>query len=181
MAESLFLTARFAAEYLDCTRAELITWADRGWIAPDRRLPGDVGQASGARLWLRSTLDKGKPFIAEWRERDLAVTTVVAAELAARDTAAKARRGGMRKGRAITASRVREQLGCTLSELNRWADDGRLPPDGEVVLHGSLPKTVAARAWLPATVETAKAKLEDWRAQDQAKKIFKRRGLRSVA
>jgi hypothetical protein len=66
-----------------------------------------------------------------------------------------------------------------LAELNRWAADGRLPPDGEIVLTG-LPKTVNARAWLPASIDCAMARLPDWRSQDQAKKAFKRRGLRQV-
>jgi len=93
--------------------------------------------------------------------------------------AAKARRKGLRKGGALTVKVVCERLECTLTELNRWASDGRLPPDGETVMAG-LPKTVTARVWLPETVEGAKLHLEEWRQQDQAKKHFKRRGLRSV-
>ena len=70
-------------------------------------------------------------------------------------------------------------LECSLPELNRWAADGRLAPDGEIFLYG-LPKAVNARAWLPESLEKAKAALDDWRAQDQTKKVFKRRGLRAV-
>lgn len=107
------------------------------------------------------------------------------AATAARDAqiaAAKARRAGMRKGNAMTAAKVREQLGCTLTELNRWAADGRLPPDGKLFLDSSLfGKGVNARAWLPATVEAAKASIGEWRTRDRVKKTFSRRGLRAVA
>jgi hypothetical protein len=78
---------------------------------------------------------------------------------------------------AKTAKAVCERLGCSRIELDRWAVDGRMPPDGEIVLIG-LPKNINARAWLPATVETAATLIDDWRAQDQARKTFKRRGLR---
>jgi hypothetical protein len=54
-----------------------------------------------------------------------------------------------------------------------------MPPDGEIVMIG-LPKVVNARAWLPSTIEAARAMIEDWRIQDRTKKMFKRRGLRSV-
>lgn len=181
MAEPLYITARPAAEYLGCSKAELIVWEGRGWIKPDRRLPEDFGSRSGARLWLQSTLDRAKPFVAEWRARYRAATAAAIAQHAAREAGEKARRAGMRKGGAMTAGKVREQLGCSLAELNRWAADGRLPPDGEVVLSGVLPRTVAARAWLPATVEAAKAALDDWRAQDRAREAYRRRGLRPVA
>jgi hypothetical protein len=99
---------------------------------------------------------------------------------AAQEDAAKARRKGMRKGGAVTAKHVCEQLACTLAELNRWAADGRLPPDGEIILAGVLPKTVNARAWLPATIDAARTQVADWRTQDQTKKNFTRRGLRQI-
>ena len=181
MGDPLCLTAGPAAEYLSCYSLDLIIWADRGWIAPVRRLPGDVGPGSGARLWRRSTLERAKPFVSEWRERDCAAAAAAAAEPGAKKAAAKARRVGMRKGRAMTATKVREQLNCSRMELNRGAADGRLPPEREVVLYGVPSKMVAARAWLPGTVEAAKLALEDWRAQDRATKQFNRRGLRPVA
>ena len=175
MAESLFLTVRAATEYLGCTRAELISW-----VEPDRRLPGDVGPGSGARLWLRQTLDVAKPHVDVWRERDRHVAAAIGTKMTEERQAATARRKGMRKGGAILARAVCERLECSLTELNRWAADGRLPPDGEILLFG-LPKKVNARAWLPDKVDAAKLLLDDWRTQDQAKKIFRRRGLRSIS
>ncbi len=175
MAEPLFLTVRAATEYLGCSRDELLCW-----VEPDRRMPGDYGPQSGARLWLPRTLDAAKPQVGEWRARDRAASQAVAAKFEAEQSAILARRAGMRKGGALVAAKVCAFLGCSLTELNRWATDGRLPPDGEIVLSG-LPKKVNARAWLPETLATAKTSLDDWRVQDQAKKIFKRRGLRSVA
>ncbi|MBO0756846.1 MAG: hypothetical protein J2P54_13380 [Bradyrhizobiaceae bacterium] len=97
----------------------------------------------------------------------------------AKKEAAKARRKGMRKAKALTSGKVRAALNCTQTELNRWADDGRFPPDGEILIVG-LPKKVNARAWLPNTVEAAKAQIDEWRSQDATAKAFKRRGLRSV-
>ena len=175
MAEPLFLTVRAAMEYLGCSRDELLCW-----VEPDRRMPGDYGPQSGARLWLPRTLDAAKPNIADWRARDRAKSDAGFAKAAAEHAASAARRAGMRKGGALVASKVCAFLGCSLTELNRWAADGRLRPDGEIVLTG-LPKKVNARAWLPETLATAKTSPDDWRAQDQAKKIFKRRGLRRVA
>jgi hypothetical protein len=175
MADPLFLTVRAAAEYLGCSRDELIAWVD-----PDRRLPGDAGPGTGARLWLRQTLDNAKNDVSVWRERDRAAAEKRRAQFVAEQDAVKARRKGMRKGGGMTAAKVREILGCSLAELNRWAADGRLPPDGEIFF-ALLPKSVNARAWLPATIEAAKASLDEWRAQDRAKKVFKRRGLRAVS
>jgi|SRR6516225_11169145 hypothetical protein len=168
MAEPLFLTAGPAAKYLGCSREELLRW-----IKPDR------WPDSGARLWLQRTLDAAKPFVAAWRERDHAVIAAAIAETAAKEAAAKARRKGMRKGGAVMAKKVCELLGCSRTELNRWAADGRLPPDGEILLVG-LPKKVNARAWLPGTIGAVKMMLDSWRAQDRTKKTFKRRGLQTM-
>lgn len=174
MTDFLFLTARAAAEYLSCSRDEIIAW-----VKPDRRLPGDVGPESGTRLWSRQTLDAAKPNVETWRARDRAETNDRLAKMRAEQDAAKARRSGMRKGKALTSGKVCEALGCSLTELNRWAGDGRFPPDGEILIAG-LPKKVNARAWLPASVEVAKDRIEDWRLQDRTAKVFKRRGLRKV-
>jgi hypothetical protein len=175
MAESLFLTARAASEYMGCSKQERLSW-----VEPDRRMPGDAGRQSGARLWLPRTLDAAKPQVGEWRARDRAASQAATEKFEAEQSAISARRAAMRKGGALVAAKVCVFLGCSLTELNRWATDGRLPPDGEIVLIG-LPKRVNARAWLPDTLARAKTLLNDWRAQAQAKKVFKRRGLRSVA
>jgi hypothetical protein len=131
------------------------------------------------RLWRAATLDAAKPRITEWRERDQAEHERRELELDRKETADKARRAGMRKGKALTTSKVREALGCSLAELNRWADDGRLPPDGELVL-GNLPKAVYARAWLPSTVEGARSQLQQWRERDNISKIAGRRKPRII-
>jgi len=94
----------------------------------------------------------------------------------ARDEAARARRKGMRKAKALTSGKVCAMLGCSLTELNRWAGDGRFPPDGEIFIAG-LPKKVNARA---TTVEAARTGIGEWRIQDATAKSFRRRGLRSV-
>jgi hypothetical protein len=124
-------------------------------------------------------LDTAKPNVAAWRDRDREISAARRTEFAAKQEAAKARRKGMRKGGAVTAKVACERLGCSSTALNRWAADGRMPPDGEIVMIG-LPKVVNARAWLPSTIEAARAMIEDWRIQDRTKKMFKRRGLRSV-
>jgi hypothetical protein len=85
----------------------------------------------------------------------------------------------MRKGGALLATKTCEFLGCSRTELNRWAGTGQLPPDGEVVLSG-LPRNVIARAWLPETLTRARMSLDAWRAQDQTQKVHRRRGLRAV-
>lgn len=78
---------------------------------------------------------------------------------------------------------VCQVLDCTLTELNRWAKDGRLPPDGEKFFPGVGPLggNKWGRAWLLATVEAARASLLAWRQQDSIQKTFKRRGLKSAA
>jgi hypothetical protein len=71
----------------------------------------------------------------------------------------------------IPPKRVREMLGCTQAELDRWSSDGRFPPDGESHFH--IHKSVWGRAWLPATVEAAKPQIATWRAQDATRKVFR--------
>lgn len=81
---------------------------------------------------------------------------------------------------ALISTGVRETLGCTLSELNRWASDGRLKPDGErwSSLGGSYHRWL--RAWLPSTVAAAAPHVEAWREQDRVRRAFSRRGLREA-
>ena len=83
--------------------------------------------------------------------------------------------------RSLTSTAVLERLGCTRTELNRWADDGRLPPDGErsTMLGGSYHRWL--RAWLPETVEAAAPNIVVWREQDAVKRQFNRSGLKVLA
>src|SRR5215475_1828575 len=58
----LFLTTAKAAEYLSCSRDELIAW-----VKPDRRMPGQVGPGTGERRWSKQTLDRALPDVDAWR------------------------------------------------------------------------------------------------------------------
>jgi hypothetical protein len=80
----------------------------------------------------------------------------------------------------ILTSRVRELLGCSLTELNKWTTDGRLPTLRTKTISGLFPKKVTARTFLRAEVERAVGRTEDWRKQDGVQKAYRRRGLRVV-
>lgn len=171
--EILLLTRGKAAEYLGCSDAEL-----EKWIKPDRVFPYDGGDPArrGMRLWARPTLDAAKPHIAEWRARDEAAAELRWREFAAAKSAERGRRKGMRKAGALMAAKVCAALSCSRSELDRWAADGRLPPDGEIFVYGfRARKSINARAWLPTTVEAAKNRIAAWREQDSIAKIARRR------
>lgn len=90
------------------------------------------------------------------------------------------RRKSLRGGLSPTA--VREILGCSRTELDRWAADGRLPADGERFYHGVGPRGGSGwgRAWLPETVEAAQSRVDAWRQQDQVRRTYRRRGLRAA-
>jgi hypothetical protein len=82
----------------------------------------------------------------------------------------------MLKAGALKAAEVCEALSCTRTELDRWASDGRLPPDGEIFVHGGgARKSVNARAWLPTTIHHAKGALAEWRERDSIIKSARRR------
>jgi hypothetical protein len=153
-----------ASEYLGCS------------VKPD--WVGDSGNpaAMGMRLWSEATLDAAKPHIEEWRARDKVAAEARAREFAARLATISQKRKGMRTGGAMLAGKVCEILGCTRTELDRWADDGRLAPDGLIHLYGmGVRKSLNARAWLPHTIEAAKGRVETWRAEDRIVKIARRR------
>jgi hypothetical protein len=76
----------------------------------------------------------------------------------------------MRKSKALTSGKVCAMLGCSLTELNRWAGDGRFPADGEIFITG-LPKNVNARAWLPTTIEAAGVLIDDGQAKTQRQNL----------
>jgi hypothetical protein len=77
------------------------------------------------------------------------------------------------KRSGLSPTAAREALGCTATELDRWAEDGRLPPDGERFYYGVGPLGGSkwGRAWLPETVHNAKANVDEWRARDIAKTV----------
>lgn len=70
------------------------------------------------------------------------------------------------KGLSPTA--VRQALGCTATELERWAEDGRLPPDGVRFYYRIGPRGGSkwGRAWLSDTVEQAGPNIHEWRKRD---------------
>jgi len=71
-----------------------------------------------------------------------------------------------RKGLSPTA--VRQALGCTATELERWAHDGRLPPDGERFYYHIGPRggNKWGRAWLSDTIDKAGTHIDEWRKRD---------------
>jgi hypothetical protein len=84
--------------------------------------------------------------------------------------------------RGVSPTGACEALNCSLTELNRWAGDGRLMPDGQKFYCGVGPLGGSrwGRAWLPETIETAKLCIAEWRIQDATRKTAKRLGLRVV-
>ncbi len=168
----LLLGKKKAAEYLGCSADELLKW-----VMPDRVVTEAPGR-QGMRLWSGATLDAAKPSLESWRERDKRESDRRREEAEAVHAAAVARRKGMRKAGALLAGKVCAILNCTKTELNRWANDGRMPADGAI--HLCMPKSLDARAWLPATVEGAKVRIDDWRKRDSILKAARRRKPRVV-
>jgi hypothetical protein len=166
--EVLMVSKARAAKHLECSVEEL-----KKWVKPDRILDDRNPATRGMLLWSGATLNAAKPHIAEWREKDKRESERLHHEHEAQRAAQSARRKGMKKAGALLISRVCEILQCSKTELNRWAQDGRMPPDGEI--HLSMAKSVNARAWLPATVEDAKSKMDDWRKKDNIAKFARRR------
>ena len=74
------------------------------------------------------------------------------------------------KREGMSPTEAKALLGCSATELNRWADDGRLPPDGirYYRLYDEGVNGRWGRAWLPETVRSAQAHIDDWRARDAA-------------
>ena len=69
----------------------------------------------------------------------------------------------------LRAGAVMRQLGVSRAKLDRWASDGRLPPDGWCMNY--MPdKWQKSRVWRHATVEAALEHVEDWRREDAMKK-----------
>lgn len=169
----LLVGKRKAAEYLGCSVEELLKW-----VIPDRVMEGDP-ERQGMRLWSGATLDAAKPSIESWRERDKRDSDKRREEVEAAQAAAAARRKGMRKAGALLAGKVCEALNCTKTELNRWANDGRIPADGAI--HLCMPRSLDARAWLPATVEHAKASIDDWRKKDAIARTARLRKPRIIS
>jgi len=168
----LLVGKKEAAVYLECSVEELVKW-----VMPDRVITEDP-RRQGMRLWSGVTLDAARPSVASWRERDKRESDRLRQLADAAQAAAVARRKGMRKAGALLAGKVCAILNCTKTELNRWANDGRMPADGAI--HLCTPKSLDARAWLPATVEDAKTRVDEWRRNDTIVKTARRRKPRIV-
>jgi hypothetical protein len=168
--EILLLSKAKATEYLGCLPEEL-----ERWVMPDRKAQSNPA-VTGMRLWSGPTLDDAMPHIEEWRERDQAANHSRGREVTARVAAIAAQRKGMHKAGAMLAGRVRKILGCTRTELDRWAGDQRFAPDGLIHVYGmGVRKSVNARAWLRAAIEAAKQQVSAWREQDKLAKMERRR------
>lgn len=76
---------------------------------------------------------------------------------------------------ALRTSGVLATLGCTLTELNRWSEDGRLPVlfKREIELPTGL--RVEARLWSLESVQKASEKVERWRQEDRDRIAQRRR------
>ncbi|NVZ11286.1 hypothetical protein HW932_18710 [Allochromatium humboldtianum] len=83
----------------------------------------------------------------------------------------------MRK-EALKAGAAREMLQCSLAELNRWTEEGRLT----VLFYRREPtqlgKTIEKRFWSREDLESAIPHLNDWRSEWEARKKAKRTKLR---
>jgi hypothetical protein len=164
----LLLSKAKACEYLDSSLEEL-----NKWIKPDRIVKYDNPRAGGMRLWSGSTLDACRPHIEQWREPDR-LASGRAIQKAARDrAAAAARQTELRRLGAMLTENVSDALSCSLTELNRWAADGRLEPDGALNLQYHRGRL--ARCWLPAKIAIARDYVQAWREQDEIAKIARRR------
>ncbi|MCX8016979.1 MAG: hypothetical protein N2690_03605 [Rhodocyclaceae bacterium] len=84
----------------------------------------------------------------------------------------------MRK-RALKSGAVMAALGCSRAELNRWAQDGRLPVlfQRKIPISGAATSTLA-RYWDYDVVQQALDKIDLWREEDQ---VARSRRMREAA
>lgn len=70
---------------------------------------------------------------------------------------------------ALTSTRVKEALGCSDRELQRWSEDGRLP----ILFRRRIPGErliLPARFWASEDVDRARGLVASWREADQARR-----------
>lgn len=70
---------------------------------------------------------------------------------------------------SLRSTAVTLELGCSLTELKRWSEDGRLP----VLFYRrmlSSGTTLNVRHWAPDVVDAAKLMVSAWREEDKLKK-----------
>jgi hypothetical protein len=75
----------------------------------------------------------------------------------------------------VTTSTARQILNCTLTELNRWTEEGRLQVLYQRAL--MLPKKTMARFWLRSDLEVLIPQLTEWRTEWNQRKIAKKTRL----
>lgn len=74
----------------------------------------------------------------------------------------------------LSTNKVRQVLDCTLSEINRWDEEGLLPHAfTQVIQVGGKANT--ARYWLKSEVVAKKDEINTWRESHELKKSFKRK------
>lgn len=70
---------------------------------------------------------------------------------------------------SLRSTAVTLELGCSLAELKRWSEDGRLP----VLFYRRMQSsgtTLNVRHWAPDVVDAAKSMVSTWREEDKLKK-----------
>lgn len=79
---------------------------------------------------------------------------------------------------ALMSGDVRKQLGCTLTKLDRWHADGRLPHLFTRKMR--FEKATTSRFWSAGRVADATVAVPAWREQDKIRKAYARSGLRTT-
>jgi len=74
----------------------------------------------------------------------------------------------------LSTYKARTLLACTLTEINRWDEEGLLPHAFKQVIQVGG-KATESRFWLESEVLAKKAEIEDWRKSHELKKSFKRK------
>ena len=84
------------------------------------------------------------------------------------------------RNNAMWGKAVKEALGCSDTELDRWDKDGRLPHSFKSDCSAGG-KIVKGRKWFRDEVLSAKSKVDEWRNIDAHRKVCKRTKLKAVA
>lgn len=74
----------------------------------------------------------------------------------------------------LSTYKVRVLLACSLSEINRWDEEGLLPHSFKQVIQVGG-KATESRFWLESDVLAKKSEIESWRKSHELKKSFKRK------
>lgn len=80
----------------------------------------------------------------------------------------------------VTRSKACAILGCTPTELDRWAKERRVVPL-YTMIESFLPKQTEIRYWLIADLKSALPYIQDWRVEWQERKNARRCRLRPVS